>query len=148
MGSFAQKSSFLLEKVRQQREAFVLHYTSIGFRLWMQHFAEAREAVFLVVGSPYDFTDMGMAKCAGAHGARLQGDVERAFVQIFCAQGVGRCGDGEHLGVGGNIVEGFGLVVGAGDDLVVAHHDGPDGDFVGIEGGLCLLVGLPHIGFV
>lgn len=41
MGSFAQKLSFLLEKVRQQGEAFVVHHASFGFRLGMQHLAEA-----------------------------------------------------------------------------------------------------------
>ena len=91
---------------------------------------------------------MGMTQSTSAHRTGFQGDIQCALIQILGTQGIGGGGDGQHLGVGGHVVEGLGLVVGAGDDLVVAYHHGPDGDFVGLKGQLGLLVGLFHIGFV
>ena len=44
--------------------------------------------------------------------------------------------------MGGDIVEGFGEVGGAGDDAVATPDDGSDGYLVGIEGYAGLLEGL------
>ena len=140
--------AFLLEEIGQQSEALVAQHARFGFRLGMEHRAEAREAVFRVVGGTNHLADVGVAQGSGAHGARLQGNIERTLVQVFGTQGVGRSSNGEHLGVGGYIVEGFGLVVRPRNDFVVAHHHRPDGDFVGLYGGLRLLEGLLHVVFV
>ena len=86
--------SFPFKKIRQQRQAFIMHYTCFGLRFWVQHVAETRESVLGIVGGPDHFADMGVAQGSGAHGARLQGNIERAFVQVFGAQGIGGGGDG------------------------------------------------------
>ena len=65
----------LLKKPSKQLQAFILHHSRFGLRLGMQHVAEAREAIFRVVGCPYDFADMGMTEGTGAHGAWFQSDI-------------------------------------------------------------------------
>ena len=86
--------SLLLEKLSQQREALLLHHARFGLRLGMKHLSETREAIFRVIGGPDHLADMGMTQGSGAHGAGLQGDIERAFVEVFGAQSIGCCSNG------------------------------------------------------
>ena len=67
---------------------------------------------------------------AGAHGAGLLGDVERAVFEPPVADGSSSLGDGEHFGVGGGVFTVFDRVVGRGNDLSIAHDHATDGDFI------------------
>lgn len=93
-------------------------------------------------GTIDDSVYLGPAEGSGAHHAGFDGDIEGAALEIFSTEKVGGRGDGLHLGMGGDIVEGFGEVGGAGDDAVATHDDGSDGYLVGIEGYAGLLEGL------
>ncbi len=57
---------------------------------------------------------------------------------------MGGLGDREHLGMGGGVLEQFHLVVGAGDDPVLAHNHGANRYLVGFEGDPGLAQGFLH----
>ena len=96
-------------------------------------------APFLVETAVDDARDLCPADGAGTHHTRLDGDIERTLVKVFPAQEVCCRGDGLHLGMSRHVAERLCEVVAAGDDAVLAHDDGTDGN-------LALLIG--HTGFV
>ena len=67
-----------------------------------------------------------LTRGAGAHHARLQRHDERAVVQPPGAERGGRVPQGEHLGMGGRVLEALALVVALGDRHAVAQHDRAD----------------------
>jgi hypothetical protein len=68
---------------------------------------------------------------AGTHGAWLQGDVQDTIIQAPGAERLGCLRDGDHLGVGGRIVQLFALIVTLSDDaLLQGDYDGADGHLV------------------
>ncbi len=89
-----------------------------------QAFAEAHESTSFILGTIDQSTQLCPPHCCSTHGARLEGYVKGALVEIFSSKCIGSCGDGEHFGMGGYIVEQFGLVVCPGYDLIATHHDG------------------------
>ena len=72
----------------------------------------------------------------GAHRAGFLGDVEGAVFEAPVAERLLRGGEGEHLGVGGGVLERLDLVPGAGDDAVFMDDDGADGHFAAL---VCLV---------
>ena len=96
-------------------------------------------APFLVETAVDDARDLCPADGAGTHHTRLDGDIERTLVKVFPAQEVRCRGDGLHLSMSRHVAERLCEVVAAGDDAVLAHDDGTDGN-------LALLIG--HTGFV
>ena len=96
-------------------------------------------APFLVETAVDDARDLCPADGAGTHHTRLDGDIERTLVKVFPAQEVCCRGDGLHLSMSRHVAERLCEVVAAGDDAVLAHDDGTDGN-------LALLIG--HTGFV
>ena len=71
---------------------------------------------------------------SSTHRAGLDGDVERAVGEILAAQRVGCSCDGLHLGMGRDVAERLCQIVRTGDDAVLAHDDGTDGDFTSFKG--------------
>lgn len=66
----------------------------------------------------------------------------------YFAKGIGRSGDGLHLGVGGHVAERLREVVGTGEYAVLAHDDGSDGNLACIIGCLRLVEGTLHVEFI
>lgn len=58
----------------------------------------------------------GLDDGSSAHGARFQGDIEHTILQSPGSKGIGGLGDGDHLRMGGGILELLPLVVGPGED--------------------------------
>ena len=65
---------------------------------------------------------------AGAHDARLEGDVESAVVKVFGSETLGSGRYGNDLGVRGDISEPLSLVVPAAYHHAAADYDRPYGD--------------------
>ena len=121
-----------LEEVLHEGFAVVLQHAFCDGGLGMEGFGgEAGEAPLVVAAAEDDAGELRPADGTGAHHARLHGDVERAAAEVLSAQLVGRRRDGQHLGVGGHVVERLGEVVGAGYDHAVGHDDRSDGYLVG-----------------
>jgi hypothetical protein len=68
--------------------------------------------------------------CAGAHWARFLGHVQIAFVQSPIANRTFSLRYCEHFGVGCGILQGFDLVPGSGDDLLLANDYCTDRDLI------------------
>lgn len=86
--------------------------------------------------------------CAGAHVARFNGYVNRAFRKIFSAKIVCRRSNGLHFCVCRNIVQGFRHVVCATNDPVLANHHCSHRNFVLVGCKLGFGNGKPHVFFV
>ena len=81
----------------------------------------------LRIGSAIDNApDLGPTQGGGTHRTRLKRDIESAIRQILAIQMLGGSRDGLHLGMGRNIAETLGKIMGARYDAVVADYDGPD----------------------
>jgi len=142
--------SFFLEKLLEQVSAFLESdslgdFTAVVQGRMLKEVEQASPGAVLGGGTaendpPYAH----MHQRAGAHGARLLGDVKVAFVQTPVANHAFRLGDRQHLGVRGGILEGFDLVEGAGDDFSLMSDDRPDRDFVRIVSPERLPEGFSH----
>ena len=120
----------LAEELRHQRTGFVGQDTAGDGRLGMEHAGGIHVVAALrVVGAVDQPAQLRPTQRTGAHGARLDGDIERAFVQILAAQRAGCGGDGLHLGMGGDVGQCLGEVVRAGDDAAAADDDRAYGHF-------------------
>lgn len=109
-----------------------------------QRLSVAHEAAF-IVGSAVNYpTDLGPKQRAGAHDARLQGDVEGAFGQVFAAEVVGGSGESNHFRVCRHVLQLLRLIVSPRDNLVVAHDHCAHGDFIFEQGLPGLFQGLLH----
>lgn len=91
-----------------------------------------------------DAADATVDDGSGAHGAGFFGDVEITLVQAPIAHGALGLGEGEHLGMGGGILQSLDLIPGAGDYLSLMDDDGSDGHFVLMGGFSSLPEGFAH----
>ena len=82
------------------------------------------------------------------HYTRLDGDVEGAISEIFPTQKVCSRGDGLHFSMCRYVAESLSQVVAAGDDAVLAHHDGTDGYLTCLIGQTGLVECSLHVEFV
>ncbi len=105
----------------------------------------AAATAFVVAEAEDDFGDSGVDDSAGAHGAGFFGDEEGAVGESPVFEFGGGLGDCEDFGVGGGVFEGFDLVEGSADNLVIVDDDGADGDFAGVVGVGGLFEGLGHV---
>jgi len=88
-----------------------------------------------LVGTAIDDTGyLGPSYRSGTHRAGFNGDVEGAVGEVLATQRVGCSSNGLHLGMSRDIAKGFCKVVRAGDDTILAHHDGTDRDFTSFKG--------------
>ena len=101
-------------------------------------------ATLLVGRSVDDARNLCPTDGTGTHGAWFHRDVERAVGEVFPAKGIGGSRYRLHLGMGGNVVESFGEVVGAGYYPVAAYYYCADGYLAFVIGGLGLDEGLAH----
>ena len=85
---------------------------------------------------------------SGTHNAWFYSDVQGAACKVFGAEHLGGGGECQHFGVGGDVVEPFGEVVGARNDGVVAHDDCTDGYLALVVGCFRLTKCLLHVVFV
>lgn len=137
------RSSFGLKEILHQLPTLIFHHSGSDAGLGMEGMGSIEGIAALGIGGAIDDSVyLGPAEGSSAHHARFDGDIEGAALEIFSTEKVGGRGDGLHLGMGGDIVEGFGEVGGAGDDAVATHDDSSDGYLVGIEGYAGLLEGL------
>ena len=67
----------------------------------------------LIVGSTINYAgNLGPPYRSGTHGAGFNGDIECAVGKVFAAKSIGSGSDGLHLGMGGDIAERLGEIVG------------------------------------
>ena len=100
----------------------------------VQDVHDAPRRAGLRVGRGVDHArDPGEHDRSRAHRARLQGHVERRVEDPPRADRGRRLAKGEHLGVGGRVLEQLALVVPDSDDLLVLDDDRPDGHVVVLE---------------
>ena len=85
---------------------------------------------------------------AAAHGARLQGHIERAIVQPVVAQARGRVAQRQHLGMGRGVALGDGRIAALADDGAVLDDDGAHGHLARLGGGTRQFQGGAHPGLV
>jgi hypothetical protein len=83
-----------------------------------------------VWGAEDESWNPGQDDRARAHGTGFQRHIERTRVQTAGSE-ICRCGgDGNDLGMGGRILEGFNLVVAASDDSALVDDNRSNGDFL------------------
>ena len=123
------------KEVSHKLRALGFEHSGCDLRLLVEGRGAEGVIAALVVGSAiYHAGNLAPAECSGTHEARLHGDVEGAVGEIFTAK-IGGCrGDSLHLGVGGDIGEGFGEIVRTGNDAALAHHHGTNGYLVALGG--------------
>jgi hypothetical protein len=80
-------------------------------------------ARFWIARPVYQPGEPGLDQRAGAHHARLKGDVERAIGKAPSAEHPGRAAENFHLCMSRGIPISFPAVVPAGDHAPIAHHD-------------------------
>lgn len=103
---------------------------------------------FGVAGTVNQTSHLRPSYCAGAHVARFNGYVNRAFRKIFSAKIVCRRSNGLHFCVCRNIVQGFRHVVCATNDPVFANYHCSHRNFVLVGCKLGFGNGKPHVFFV
>ena len=115
---------------RSSAAASLSPQTVVDFRAVMagrpveQPSAMQHRAAFRIGRPEIEPVEAGMGDRAGAHGARLERNIEVAAGEAAPAQFFGGAPDCQHLGMGGRIEAPLGLVAGAGDDpAAVAQHD-------------------------
>ena len=140
---------FLLEESLHQLGTFVGHDAGGDLCARMKGLgSKARVAALLVGCAIDDAADLRPSEGSGTHHARLHRDVERAVVEVLAAQVLCRGGDGLHLGMGCDVVQQFGQVVTACDNLVAAHHYGSNRYLSLPIGCFCLGQSLLHVDVV
>ena len=103
----------------------------------------------LIIRSTIDDTGyLGPPYRTSTHGTGLHSDIEGAVSEILATEGVGSSGDGLHLGMGGDIAEGLGQVMGTTDDAVLTNHDCSNGYLACLQRQMGLVEGHLHIAFV
>jgi hypothetical protein len=123
---------FFLKKLFQNIGTVVFGYTACHVRFWVQHFfAKTHKAAFMVVGTPYDATYFSPGQSAGAHGAGFEGNKNGAVGQVFGTYVVHGSREGNHFGMGCDILQHLGLVMATGYNLTTEGNDSPNGYFVG-----------------
>jgi len=88
-----------------------------------------------VVGAVHEAGDAGLDDGAGAHAARLDGDVERGVGEAVVAEKAGGFANDDDFGVGGGVAVANGAIAGTSEDLGVVDEHGADGNFAGCGGG-------------
>jgi len=88
-------------------------------------------AAFGVVSAVDEAWDAGLDNGAGAHAARLDGDVERGVGEAVVAEEARGFAKNCNFGMGGGVTIADGAVAGTGEDLGVMDEDGTNGDFTG-----------------
>lgn len=141
--------SLPLEKLLHEGSAFLLKHacSNFGFRvksLWCVDVKSALVVACTVNHSLY----LCPADGSGAHGARLNGYVERAVGEILAAHEVLGSRYGLHFGVCSYVAQRFGKVVGTRNYAVVTHDDGSYRYFAGLSCRLCFGQSLAHKLFV
>ena len=99
-----------------------------------------------IVGAVHQTPHAGQHDGAGAHGAGLQGHVERGVAKPPAAQRRGRLAQHQHLGVRGGVVAALALVAGGRDDPALDGKHRPDRDLALLAGTARLLERQGHEG--
>jgi hypothetical protein len=101
-------------------------------------------AAFGVVRSVDEARDAGLDDGAGAHGARLNGDVQRGVGEAIVAEEAGSFAKNDDFGVCRGVAIADSAVAGTGEDLAVMDEDGADGHFAGFGRRASFDYGLLH----
>jgi hypothetical protein len=91
--------------------------------------AGADGAALGVVGAVDEAWHAGLNHGAGAHAARLNGDVERDAGEAIIAEEACGFAKDDNFRVGGGVAVADGTVAGASEDLAVVDKNSADGDF-------------------
>lgn len=119
------------KKILQEIFAFFSEYASRDFG----RFDQTR--ILRIRGSEKHARHARKRNCAGAHRAWFLGDIKIAVGKPPITDGACGLGDGDHLGMGGGILEKLGLIVGAGDHVIASHNHGAYWNVAGFDRRLC-----------
>jgi len=100
--------------------------------------AGAHRAALRVVGAVDQAGYAPLNHRAGAHAARLDGDIEGGIGEAVVSKNSGRFAKDNHLSVGGGIAIADSAVAGARESFSVMDEDGADGNFAGGSRGTSL----------
>jgi hypothetical protein len=106
--------------------------------------AGADGATFCIVGSVNEPRNAGLNHRAAAHGAGLDGDVERRAGQAVVLEHFCGCAQSHDFGVRCGVAIGNCAIAGASDDAVVEDENSADWDFASLGGLVSLGKGGGH----
>jgi hypothetical protein len=139
-----------LEEVGEEGAAFGLEDAADDFDAMVQEGVpgEVQEgaagAGLGVVGAEDESGDPSQDEGTGAHGARLEGDIEGAVVQAPGSEGPSGEFQGDAFRMCGRIVRSFSEIEGLGDDLPMPNDERSNGDFAEGDGILGEGEGVAH----
>jgi hypothetical protein len=93
--------------------------------------AGSDRAALWVVDTVDKSRDAGLDNCSGAHGAGLDGDVQRGVNEAIVAKQVRGFAKNDHFCMGRWVAIANRAVAGAGEDLAIVDEDGTNGNFAG-----------------
>lgn len=130
--------SFRCKKVFEKLAALVFQNTPIygGFGVGETGLSGIHPhavPAFGVGRAEHDSADTGPEGSSCAHGAGLEGNVQRALVEVLASEVFGRCSERLHFRVRSEIVEPFAEVVSASNHLSSGHDHSADRHFVLFE---------------
>ena len=124
--AYPQKLPPCLEELLHQRAAFVLQHSAADFRPGVQQAGGEEAVASLGVGSSVDeASELRPAEGGGAHGAGFDSHIQAAVAQVLAAQGIGRGGQGYHLGMCRRICETLHHVVPPSYHASLTYDHGP-----------------------
>ena len=97
-----------------------------------------------VIGAEYEARYAGLHDCTDAHGARLEGDIERCANKSMVATRLPGSAKRDDLGMTAWIVIGNGPVMRTSNDVATHGYDGPYRNLACSRRALSLLDGLAH----
>jgi hypothetical protein len=125
----------LLEETAQQVATFLAQNIPLTFETMIEALVRGQQvedaaagATLGVAGAVHDAGDAGMNKCAGAHGAGFEGDVEGGGGEAIVAEALAGGAEGADLSVGAGVMGSDGAVPALAQDLVRGDQHGPDRD--------------------
>lgn len=101
-----------------------------------------------IVGAPHHARRLAPCDRAGAHHARLDGDVERAVAQVLAAERRRGRRQRLHLGMGRGVLQRFDQIVPPSHDAVARHDDGADRHLLSFQRLSCLVYCHAHEFFI
>jgi hypothetical protein len=97
-----------------------------------------------IFGTVNEARDAGLDDGAGAHAARLDGDVKGRIGEAVVAEKTSGFAKDDDFGVGGGNAVADGAIAGTGQNLAVVDDHSADRDFAGLGGGTGLSKSFPH----
>jgi hypothetical protein len=119
-------------------------YVMVEARVGEDFEAGADGTALGIFGTVDEARDAGLDDGAGAHAARLDGDVERCVGEAIVAEKTSGFAKYNHFRVGRGVIVADGAIAGTGQNLAVVDEHSADRDFAGLGGGTGLSKSFPH----